>query len=161
MTTPRLKHPTRKEPSHGRRISAIADVLHDASETHHIVFKIVDGEDADWASWTRTGYSALGLPELLGRAPCAASLSIYWFLRQAVRRGLDDGRWEDYYAGALIDALAVAPARRTCLRCLLGRHRHCPGVTGKPCGVRLRVPRTWTSSALSVVNDTCVPCATM
>jgi hypothetical protein len=33
------------------RAAAIAEVLHDAAETHHIVFKIVDGEDPDWASW--------------------------------------------------------------------------------------------------------------
>jgi hypothetical protein len=29
------------------REAAIAEVLHDAAETHHIVFKIVDGEDPD------------------------------------------------------------------------------------------------------------------
>ena len=31
--------------------TAIADLLHEAAETHHIVYRIVDGDDPDWASW--------------------------------------------------------------------------------------------------------------
>lgn len=31
--------------------AAIADLLHEAAETHHIVYRIVDGDDPDWASW--------------------------------------------------------------------------------------------------------------
>jgi hypothetical protein len=27
------------------------DLLHEAGETHHIVFRLVDGVDDDWASW--------------------------------------------------------------------------------------------------------------
>jgi hypothetical protein len=27
------------------------DLLHEAGETHHIVFRLVDGVDNDWASW--------------------------------------------------------------------------------------------------------------
>ena len=29
----------------------ISDLLHEASGTHHRVFRIVDGADDDWASW--------------------------------------------------------------------------------------------------------------
>jgi hypothetical protein len=29
----------------------IADLLHEAAETHHVVYRIVDGDDPDWASW--------------------------------------------------------------------------------------------------------------
>ena len=29
----------------------IAGLLHEASETHHVVYRIVDGDDPDWASW--------------------------------------------------------------------------------------------------------------
>ena len=29
----------------------IAALLHEAGETHHQVFRIVDGADDDWASW--------------------------------------------------------------------------------------------------------------
>jgi hypothetical protein len=33
------------------RSDRIAALLHEAGETHHIVYRIVDGEDPDWASW--------------------------------------------------------------------------------------------------------------
>ncbi|MBV8941076.1 MAG: hypothetical protein JO321_12860 [Solirubrobacterales bacterium] len=29
----------------------IAALLHESGETHHLVYRIVDGEDPDWASW--------------------------------------------------------------------------------------------------------------
>ena len=29
----------------------IAELLHEAAETHHVVYRIVDGDDPDWASW--------------------------------------------------------------------------------------------------------------
>ena len=32
------------------KIDDLAALLHDAGETHHIVYKIVDGDDPDWAS---------------------------------------------------------------------------------------------------------------
>ena len=28
----------------------ISHLLHEVSETHHVVFRITDGEDPDWAS---------------------------------------------------------------------------------------------------------------
>ena len=36
-------------------VDEIALLLHEAAETHHIVFGITDGADDDWGSWTRTG----------------------------------------------------------------------------------------------------------
>jgi len=30
---------------------SIADLLHEAAETHHRVYRITDGADPDWASW--------------------------------------------------------------------------------------------------------------
>ena len=29
----------------------IAELLHEAAETHHVVYRITDGDDPDWASW--------------------------------------------------------------------------------------------------------------
>ena len=29
----------------------VAALLHEAAETHHVVYRIVDGDDPDWASW--------------------------------------------------------------------------------------------------------------
>jgi hypothetical protein len=33
------------------KLEQISALLHEASETHHRVFRIVDGADDDWASW--------------------------------------------------------------------------------------------------------------
>jgi hypothetical protein len=30
---------------------SISALLHEAAETHHIVYRIVDGDDPDWVSW--------------------------------------------------------------------------------------------------------------
>jgi hypothetical protein len=29
----------------------VATLLHEAAETHHVVYRITDGDDPDWASW--------------------------------------------------------------------------------------------------------------
>ena len=29
----------------------LSELLHEVAETHHVVWKITDGEDPDWASW--------------------------------------------------------------------------------------------------------------
>jgi hypothetical protein len=33
------------------RSTRVSDLLHEAAETHHRVFRITDGADDDWASW--------------------------------------------------------------------------------------------------------------
>ncbi len=92
------------------RATAIAELLHDAGETHHIVYKIVDGEDADWASWYADWliHHSL-LPKLLGGAPVRSELVYLLVLcdKQFAAGGIE-GRWEDYYASRLIDALSIA-----------------------------------------------------
>ena len=35
----------------GETVDRVRDLLHEVAETHHRVFRITDGEDADWASW--------------------------------------------------------------------------------------------------------------
>jgi hypothetical protein len=32
-------------------VRRISELLHEAGETHHQVYRIVDGADDDWASW--------------------------------------------------------------------------------------------------------------
>lgn len=57
------------------RIRRIAELLHEAAETHHVVYRIVDGDDPDWASWYADWLLDLSeLPDLLGaRARFGAS----------------------------------------------------------------------------------------
>jgi len=53
----------------------IPDLLHEAAETHHTVFRIADGDDPDWASWYADWLLNLSeLPELLGRRPVRSHL---------------------------------------------------------------------------------------
>jgi hypothetical protein len=53
--------------THSRGV--LSDLLHEAAETHHIVYRITDGEDPDWASWYADWLINLSeLPEILGTA---------------------------------------------------------------------------------------------
>jgi hypothetical protein len=85
-------------------LEQISGLLHEAGETHHRVFRIVDGTDDDWASWYAQWLIDLSeLPDLLGTRPVRSEL-IY------VLVGLDKQytaekpgeTWELYYARQLL-----------------------------------------------------------
>ena len=51
-------------------VARVGDLLHEAAETHHTVFRITDGEDPDWASWYADWLLDLSeLTEVLGARP--------------------------------------------------------------------------------------------
>ena len=53
----------------------IAALLHEAGETHHLVYRIVDGDDPDWASWYADWLLNLSeLPQILGTTPVRSEL---------------------------------------------------------------------------------------
>ena len=53
----------------------IAGLLEEAAETHHRVYRITDGSDADWASWYADWLLNLSeLAEYLGRRPVRSHL---------------------------------------------------------------------------------------
>jgi hypothetical protein len=82
----------------------IPTLLHEAGETHHRVYRIVDGEDPDWASWYADWLLNLSeLPELLGVRPVRSEL-VYMLvhLDKEFTRKAPGGSWEDYYAEGLI-----------------------------------------------------------
>lgn len=85
------------------RSTKISALLHEAAETHHLVYRITDGDDADWASWYADWLIRLSeLPDLLGAAPVRSHL--VHFLVQADRDHAaagTDQRWEDWYAERL------------------------------------------------------------
>jgi hypothetical protein len=91
------------------RTAAVAEVLHDAGETHHIVWKIVDGDDPDWATWYSEWLLTLSkLPELLGAAPVRSELT--WMLVQLdrdYRAQSPTERWEDVYAERIVRELSA------------------------------------------------------
>src|SRR6185437_2288273 len=82
----------------------VAVLLHEAAETHHRVYRITDGVDADWASWYADWLIRLSeFPKLLEAAPVRSEL-VYMLVKldKDFTRDAPGGRWEDYYAGELI-----------------------------------------------------------
>src|ERR1700730_5986193 len=56
-------------------LEQISALLHEAGETHHRVFRIVDGAGDDWASWYAQWLIDLSeLPDLLGTRPVRREL---------------------------------------------------------------------------------------
>jgi len=86
-------------------IGRVADLLHEAAETHHRVYRITDGEDDDWASWYADWLVRLSeLPGLLGRPPVRSEL--VHLLVQADRdymREPPDEAWEPFYARRVVE----------------------------------------------------------
>jgi hypothetical protein len=89
------------------RVSKMAELLHEAAETHHTVYRITDGVDEDWASGYADWLIRLSeLPDILGAAPVRSHV-----VHLLVQLDLDytaaspDERWEDYYARELVSAL--------------------------------------------------------
>jgi hypothetical protein len=82
----------------------VSALLHEAGETHHTVYRIVDGADDDWATWYSSWLANLSeLPDLLGTKPVRSELT-YLLVRldkEYVERKPDE-RWEDYYARELV-----------------------------------------------------------
>jgi hypothetical protein len=81
----------------------ISDLLHEAAETHHVVYRIVDGDDPDWASWYADWLLELSeLPELLGSKPIRSHLvHALVQLDRDYGSAAPDGPWEPWYAERL------------------------------------------------------------
>ena len=91
-------------------VGRVADLLHEAAETHHQVYRITDGEDADWASWYSDWLVRLSeLPDLLGRTPVRSELT--HLLVQADRDQVAEHAgeaWEPLYAQRIVEQLGAA-----------------------------------------------------
>jgi hypothetical protein len=92
----------------GEPVVRVSELLHEAAETHHRVYRIVDGADDDWASWYSWWLTALSeLPELLGSKPVRSEVT---YLLVALEREYGgespDEPWEDYYARRFLEHFA-------------------------------------------------------
>jgi hypothetical protein len=84
---------------------SVSDLLHEAGETHHRVYRIVDGADDDWASWYADWLIDLSeLPALLGTRPVRSEL-VYLLveLDKNYTREHPAEAWEGYYARRIIE----------------------------------------------------------
>jgi hypothetical protein len=86
------------------RVSRIASLLHEAGETHHTVYRIVDGDDPDWASWYADWLVNLSeLPEILSTKPVRSEL--VWQLVELDREyasAAPDAAWPQWYAERIL-----------------------------------------------------------
>jgi hypothetical protein len=91
-------------------IGRVADLLSEAAETHHRVYRITDGADDDWASWYSDWLVRLSeLPQLLGRSPVRSELTA--LLVEADRDSSaehPDEPWEPLYARQIVEQLGAA-----------------------------------------------------
>jgi hypothetical protein len=84
-------------------VDRVTELLHEAAETHHRVYRIVDGDDADWASWYASWLIELSeLPAELGTAPVRSHLvhALVELDREYVAAAPAE-RWEEWYAQRL------------------------------------------------------------
>jgi hypothetical protein len=89
-------------------VTTTAELLHEAAETHHVVYRITDGDDPDWASWYANWLLDLSeLPKLLGGRPVRSHLvhALVELDREHIASGSDE-RWEEVYARGLLERFA-------------------------------------------------------
>ena len=83
----------------------MSELLHEAGDVHHVVYRITDGADDDWASFYADWLiDHSELPETLGRAPTRSHL-VHELVESerafdAVQSSI---RWEEFYAARIVD----------------------------------------------------------
>jgi len=86
------------------RIRRVSDLLHEAGEVHHVVYRVTDGADDDWASFYADWLiDHSELPETLGRAPTRSHL-VHELVEceRSFGETAPAARWEDFYADRII-----------------------------------------------------------
>jgi hypothetical protein len=86
-------------------LEQISRLLHEAGETHHRVFRIVDGADDDWATWYADWLINLSeLSALLGVKPVRSELTYLLVSLDKEYAAAQPGQpWEPYYAEKIRD----------------------------------------------------------
>jgi hypothetical protein len=84
-------------------VRSIAELLQEAAETHHTVYRITDGEDPDWASWYADWLLSLSeLPDALGSRPVRSHLvHALVQLDRDYASEAPDQPWEEWYSDRL------------------------------------------------------------
>jgi hypothetical protein len=85
-------------------LDRVSRLLHEAAETHHRVFRIVDGADDDWATWYADWLANLSeLPTLLDAKPVRSELTyLLVSLDKEYTAGQPGQPWEAYYAQGIL-----------------------------------------------------------
>jgi len=91
-------------------VEGIRKLLHEAADTHHIVYRIVDGDDPDWASWYAKWLITLSeLPDLLRTKPVRSDLvcALVGLDREYTATSPPEP-WEAFYAPRLLEHFSPA-----------------------------------------------------
>jgi hypothetical protein len=86
------------------RANRVSELLHEAGEVHHVVYRITDGADDDWASFYADWLiDHSELPETIGGAPTRSHL-VHELVdcERAFAETSPESRWEDFYAERII-----------------------------------------------------------
>ena len=86
----------------------VAELLQEAAETHHRVYRITDGTDDDWASWYADWLLDLSeLPDVLGTRPTRSHLvhALVQCDRDHTAAATDEP-WQSFYASRLVQQFA-------------------------------------------------------
>jgi hypothetical protein len=86
------------------RTQRVSELLHEAAEVHHVVYRITDGADDDWASFYAgwlTQHSELG--DVLGAVPVRSHLVHELVESERASAAAPAERWEDVYANRIVE----------------------------------------------------------
>jgi hypothetical protein len=91
-------------------VDRLADLLEEAAETHHHVYRITDGADDDWASWYADWLLDLSeLPQLLAVRPVRSHLvHALVQLDRDHKSAEPNDPWPTYYARRLREQFGSA-----------------------------------------------------
>ena len=92
-----------ESPTVESRVSALADLLHQTAEDHHVAYKETDGVDPDWSIWYAGRLLQQGIEKML-EAMLLKSDLIYLLVLADKTQSLDapGAKWERYYADFLL-----------------------------------------------------------
>ena len=85
------------------RVTALAELLHQTAEDHHVAYKETDGVDPDWSIWYAGHLLEQGIEKLFD-AKLRKSDLIYLLVLVDKTQSLDapGAKWERYYADFLL-----------------------------------------------------------
>lgn len=90
-------------PIFASRMSALADLLHQIAEDHHVAYKATDGVDPDWSIWYAGHLLEQGIEQLLDATLLKSDLIYLLVLADKTQnRDAPGAKWERYYADFLL-----------------------------------------------------------